>query len=1024
MARYKKILVVGSGPIKIGEAAEFDYSGSQALRALKEEGISTILINSNVATVQTTHSSADKVYLLPVTSEFIRIVIERERPEAIMIGFGGQSALNAGIDLSKDGTLAKYNVDLLGTKIIDIEKALGRSDFSKLMKAVKISVPPSASARSEDEALSAAKKIGFPLMVRVSFNLGGRGSSIVEDAEGLKGILKKAFAQSRVGEVLVEKYLEGWKEIEYEVVRDSFGNCAVVACIENLDPMGIHTGDSVAVTPSQTLDDYDYQRMRSVAIQVAEAINLIGECNVQFALDPKSSNFYVIETNPRMSRSSALASKATGYPLAYVSAKLALGYKLYELKNEISKATTACFEPSLDYITIKMPRWDINKFEGAEERIGSEMKSIGEVMAIGRSLEEAMQKAARMLDIGESGIVGGTLYHSDLSKEEAISAIKERKPYWFRYVAKALKEGATTEEISRESGISQFFVDKIKGMVELYEHFLNKEISAPDAKHLLSLGFSPLQLNLTKEISVKEIDTLAAEWPASSSYLYTAGSGIEDDIRPKGLSKLLVLGSGVFRIGVSVEFDYSSVAIAEEAKKHFDEVILLNCNPETVSTDWNKVGRLYFDEITAETVSSICDKEQASDIAIFSAGQTGNNLAKAISQRKIRIYGSDSDSIAHAEDRKKFSELLEKLGIGQPEWTDATSSTSIKRFIDEIGFPVLVRPSFILSGAAMKVANNMHELEEYLREAAIVSREHPVVISRFLKGCIEAELDCASDGKSILGVMLQHIEETGVHSGDSTIFTPANLENIIRYRMNEIALELARTLKIKGLFNIQFAIENGEPKVIELNLRASRSMPFSSKSLGINLVESAIKGINGKFEWDGFKEPEHRSIAVKSPQFSWSQLKGAYPHLSPEMKSTGESAALGRNFNDALLKSWLGVTGNKIPKKGILIYGRENRTELLRSTESLSGFTMLYTLESNPIPGCEQLTEAKAMNMLAGNEIDLVIGDGYMPDNDKKLRRLAVDLNIPLVLNGRLAERLSNAFVNSSISFDELREYW
>ena len=1024
MARYKKILVVGSGPIKIGEAAEFDYSGSQTLRALKEEGISTILINSNVATVQTTHSSADKVYLMPVISEFIKVVIERERPDAIMISFGGQSALNAGIDLSKDGTLDKYNVDLLGTKISYIEKALGRSDFSKLMKANKIEVPPSSSARSEAEALRAAQDIGFPLMVRVSFNLGGRGSSIVWNIDELQGILKKAFAQSRVGEVLVEKYLEGWKEIEYEVVRDSFGNCAVVACIENLDPMGIHTGDSVAVTPSQTLDDYDYQRMRSIAIRVAEAINLIGECNVQFALDPKSSDFYVIETNPRMSRSSALASKATGYPLAYISAKLALGYKLYELRNEISNATTACFEPSLDYITIKMPRWDLNKFEGAEEKISSEMKSIGEVMSIGRSFEEAMQKAARMLDIGEPGIVGGDIYNSDLGKEEAIAAIKDRKPYWFRYVAKALKEGATVTEVSAESGISTFFIDKINGLVKAFERFENWAISPTEAKELLALGFSNAQLNLTKKISVKGIDTLAAEWPAKPSYLYTTASGIEDDIKKSAKNKLVILGSGVFRIGVSVEFDYSSVAIVEEAKKHFDEVIILNCNPETVSTDWNRVGKLYFDEITEETVSSICDKEGASEIAIFSAGQTGNNLAKSLSSRKIRIYGSDSEAIATAEDRKKFSELLEKLGIGQPEWVDATSSEAIKRFISSIGFPVLVRPSFILSGAAMKVANNMHELEEYLRTAAKISREHPVVISRFLKGCVEAEMDCASDGKSIIGVTLQHIEETGIHSGDSTIFTPVNLETRTRERMKEIALELARTLRVKGLFNLQFAIENGEPKVIELNLRASRSMPFSSKSLGINLIESAIKGINGKFEWDGFNELEHHSFAVKSPQFSWSQLKGAYPYLSPEMKSTGESAALGRNFNDAFIKSWLGVTGNKIPKKGILIYGKENHPELLRSTESLSGFSSLYTLESEPTTGCEPITESRAMNLVAGGDIDLIIGDGYIPEKDKRLRRLAADLNIPLVLNGRLAERLSNAFVNSSMSFDELSEYW
>lgn len=1021
----KKVLVIGSGPIKIAEAAEFDYSGSQALRVLREEGIESILVNSNVATVQTSYDIADKVYLLPVKSEFVEKIIQKERPWGIMVGFGGQSALNVGVELYRKGILERYNVNVLGTAIEGIERALSREKFKETMKKANIPIPPSLSARSREVAIKGAEQLGYPIMIRVSFNLGGRGSAVVWNEKELLKELDRAFAQSAVGEILLEKYLHGWKEVEYEVVRDKIGNCAVTACLENLDPMGIHTGDSAVVAPAQTLDNYEYQEMRTVSIRVAEAIGLVGECNVQFALNPKSYEFFVIETNPRMSRSSALASKATGYPLAYVSAKLALGYNLYDIKNSVSKVTTALFEPSLDYIIIKIPRWDLNKFDSVSQSIGTEMKSIGEIMAIGRNFEEALQKGVRMLDIGEPGLVGGKLYNSSISKEKILKTLEGRGPYWFLYSAKAFKEGVSVDSVYKLTQVDRFFLHKIKKLVEEYERLKRKKISTDEYKRLKRLGFSDEQLGLQMQqsVSIKQIDTLAGEWPAQTNYLYTTHNGIEDDISTRGKKKLLVLGAGVFRIGVSVEFDYSAVAIAESAKKYFDEIAILNCNPETVSTDWDRVDKLYFDELTEETISNIYQKEKFTNVATFAAGQIGNNLSLALEKRKINLLGTRGSDVNIAENRDNFSSLLDKLYIKQPEWTSAYSLEGVKSFVASVGFPVLVRPSYVLSGAAMKIAHNMEELLMYVEHATRISSKYPVVISKFIKNGIEAELDCASDGKRVLGISMSHVEEAGVHSGDATIVTPYQYDGVAE-KMKEIAVDLASELQIRGPFNLQFIVENDQPYVIELNLRASRSMPFCSKSVGVNIIDYALKGIFKKYDWTGFYEPKHKAIAIKSAQFSWSQLKDAYPYLSPEMKSTGESAALDTEFNAALLKSWLGAQPNRIPRKGVLIYGRENTRILEKTQKQLAPHLPTYTLEEAGIQGAEKLSSKGALKVLSRGEVDLLVTDNYMPDIDYAVRRKAADLNIPLVLNARLGYALSEAMFAQSFELKELKEYW
>ncbi len=1018
---FRKILIVGSGAVKIAEAAEFDYSGSQALKALKEEGIESVIVNPNIATIQTSKNMADKIYLLPITGEFVEKVLEKERPDGIMIGFGGQSALNAGVELYKKGVLEKYHVKMLGTDIEKVEIALSREGFKKRMKEIGIAIPPSVSAANREEAVRGAETLRYPIMIRASFSLGGRGSIIAHDEKELVDGLDKAFAQSGTGEILLEEHLKGWKEIEYEVVRDRLGNCAVTACIENMDPMGVHTGESTVVTPSQTLNDSEYQKMRSTAIIVAEDMKLVGECNVQFALNPSNGEFCVIETNPRMSRSSALASKATGYPLAYVSAKLALGYNLYEIRNTVSGYTTACFEPSLDYITIKAARWDLEKFDGVTKSLGTEMKSTGEIMSIGRGFEEAMQKAVRMLDIGEPGLVGGKIYDSvDLDTDAVLDALGEKRPYWFLYAARAMKDGIGVERLHEITHVDRFFLKKIEGVVKFYERFRNRAFNDEEADTARRLGFSELQLHMKQTMpKIKRIDTVAGEWPANTNYLYSTFNGSASDTALDKKGGVLVLGAGGFRIGTSLEFDWSTVSLMRGFNGTRRSAVL-NCNPETVSTDWDEIGELYFDEITEDTVAKIYTYGKFDSVALFTAGQTGNNMATGLERRGMNVYGSSAKAIDTAEDREKFSKLAEHLGILQPEWISAVSLSEVEKFTEKVGFPIIVRPSYVLSGSAMRIVNNREELKKYVSGAVAISKERPVVVSKYFGNSIEAELDCVGDSRNVIGIGMSHLEEAGVHSGDATIVTPCTIPAYDK--MKEVAVMLTNEMSIRGPFNIQFVVKDGKIYVIELNLRASRSMPYSSKAVGINLIEHAIKGIESKFDFDGFYEPEHKSYLVKSPQFSWSQLRGAYPHLSPEMHSTGEVASFGKSIEDALVKSWLGASPNRIPKSKILIYGKSNVNHL-QATANHFDVNRIVTLSNAEACDAESLSVKEAVAKMKTKEIDMVITDGNTRDIDYDVRRAAADLNVPLVLNGRLAEKLADAMKYSDVTYSEMKDY-
>ncbi len=1055
--RISSILVIGSGGIKIAEAAEFDYAGSQALKAVKEEGIRSILVNPNIATIQTSHLFADRVYVVPITPEFVEEVIERERPDGIMVGFGGQTALSVGITLWKKGVLDKYGVKVLGTPMEMIEVALERGLFKETMHRNNIPTPPSRPAQDPAEALNAAEEIGFPVIVRVSFNLGGGGSFVAWDKDEFNTKIHRAFAHAGlVKTVLVEKYLHHWKELEFEIMRDRRGNSVAVACMENMDPMGVHTGDSVVVAPCQTLTNRDYYIGRESSRKVANVINLVGECNVQIALDPNSEEHYVIETNPRMSRSSALASKATGYPLAYIAAKLSLGYTLDELVNKITGRTSALFEPSLDYVVVKIPRWDLEKFVGSEARLGSEMMSVGEVMAIGRNLHEAIQKAVRMLDIGEPGVVGGPFYHKEHSFGEVLEALRNRKPYWVLWAAKAIKMGVDVDEIHRLTGIDRFFLRVIEDIVKLYEEIRRKGPGILNDEELIQeakiRGFSDEQIaraigidpgvfraareKLAGSPAVKQIDTLAAEWPAQTNYLYTTYGGVDDDIvfRNTG-NKILVIGPGVFRIGVSVEFDWASVNYAMAAKRLGYEVSMINYNPETVSTDWDVFDKLYFDEITVEKILDINEKERFSYVVVSVGGQVANNIARRLEEKGLRIAGTSGWSIDIAEDRAKFSSLLDKLGIDQPEWARAISIEEALRVAREIGYPVIVRPSYVLSGTSMAIAYNDQELASYLERASAVSKEHSVTISRFIEGGIEAEIDAVADNKGhVVGVTIEHVEEAGIHSGDATlVIPPRRLDQRSLARMREIAITLANELSIRGPYNIQFVVRNGKVYVIELNLRASRSMPFSSKAKGINLAEAAAKAMIGQgLEIDGeFWEPESRAWAVKTPQFSWSRVRGAYPFLGPEMRSTGEVAGLGHYYEDALLKSWLSATPNKIPRGAVLIYSYVERDleDLAEVSKILSRFYKLYTLEGAEIPGVDSVIRGEeAIEKMIRQEIDLGITTGYTPARDYSVRRSLVDLNIPIILHRDTAREVARSLEwftkGGRISIKELNEYF
>ncbi len=1030
-----KVLVLGSGAIKIGEAAEFDYSGSQALKALREEGIETVLLNPNVATIQTSHEMADRVYLLPLKPEFVERVIAREMPDGILLGFGGQTALSLGVTLHERGVLEKYGVEVLGTPVEGIEKALDREKFRETMVRAGLPIPPSGAAKSVEEAMGIAEKIGFPVIVRVSFNLGGRGSFVAWNREEFESYILRAFAQSEIRQVLVEKYLHHWKEVEFEVVRDRNGNAVAVACLENFDPMGVHTGDSIVVAPSQTLTNREYQLLRSAAIRVAEAIGVVGECNVQLALNPKSEEFYVIETNPRMSRSSALASKVTGYPLAYIAAKLALGYTLDELLNGVTGVTSALFEPSLDYVVVKVPRWDLEKFENANRSINSEMKSIGEVMAIGRNLHEAFQKAIRMVDIGDELI--GEYYERDEPLGEVMRRIANHEPYVPMHIAKALRLGASVDEIHQITGIDRFYLYVIEDLVRVAEE-LKRNPSDELIREAKRLGFSDWQIEMLAgrrfkkpKIFVKQIDTLAGEFPARTNYLYMTHDARESDVSPTTRPKVLVLGAGVFRIGVSVEFDWAVVNFANSARKRGYEVVVLNYNPETVSTDWDVNDKLYFEEITLERVLDVYNFEKPEGVVAFAGGQLANSLARKLERNGVRLLGTRGTSVDIAENRAKFSALLEDLGIKQPPWTTAKSLGEVLRFAEEVGYPVMIRPSYVLSGTAMKVARNEEELREYLSLAAKVSPEHPVVVSKFLDA-MEAEIDAVSDGRKIVGVTLEHIEKAGVHSGDATMVTPHRyLKPGQVEKMRKIALELALALGIRGPFNVQFLV-NDDVYVLELNLRTSRSMPFSSKARGVNLMELAAQAVfDGRLsigEEYGYYEIPPGAFAVKSPQFSWSQLQNAYPHLGPEMRSTGEVAALGSEFEDALLKSWLSATPNKIPERGVLVYGYGGDVErLCKAAEVLESLGYeVFTLEGSLNVG-RPLSVEDAVELIKGCRIDLVMTSGYAREMDYRVRRTAADLNVPLVLDANLAYELSRAISwarENEFEIRELGEYY
>lgn len=1012
MPDVRKVLVIGSGAVKVAEAAEFDYSGSQALKAFREEGITTVLVNPNIATIQTSKLLADRVYFVPIAKDFLEQVIERERPDAIACGFGGQTALSACVELHDSGVLSKYGVRVIGTPVSGIKRALSRDLFQKAMREAGISVPPSSPAKSPEEALEIARALGYPVVVRVSFNLGGAGAFVARSEEALKARIYKAFAQSAIGEVLVEKYLEGWKEVEFEVVRDAYDNVAAVVCMENVDPMGVHTGDSIVVAPCLTLTDEEYQKARDISIGVARAIELVGEGNVQVAVNYAGPEQYAIETNPRMSRSSALASKASGYPLAYIAAKLALGYRLDEVMNQVTRRTVAAFEPSLDYIVVKHPRWENDRF-GVTEGLGPEMMSIGEAMGIGRTLEEAWQKAIRMIDIGEPGLVGGPMFES-LTLDEALKCVERYVPYWPICAAKALYLGASVEDIYQRNKVDRFFLNAIKRVVDAYKGL---EAGTYDLEEAKVLGFSDVQIAkaLKKPVDevrrarrapvVKKIDTLAGEWPADTNYLYLTYGGQYDDEAPR--ADFLVVGAGVFRIGVSVEFDWATVNLAKELRDRGHRVAILNYNPETVSTDWDVVDKLYFDEITAERVLDIVEKEGRDVVVVlYAGGQIGQRLYAPLEKAGVKIAGTRARSIDAAEDRSKFSKLLDRLGVKQPPWLYASSVEEAAKLAEDLGYPVLVRPSYVLGGTYMAVANNAEELRSFLAKAAKVSGEHPVVISKFMPRGVEAEVDAVSDGVRIVATPIEHIEPPGVHSGDSTmVLPPRRLEEWAVRKMVEISHIIARELEVRGPMNVQFLVQD-DVYVIEANLRASRSMPLVSKATGVNymsLVADVL--VNGRLAAD-----EERVVLkpskwwVKSPQFSWARLRGAYPRLGPVMYSTGEVASNGAVFEEALLKSWLSATPNKIPKRNALVYTYDpHHAELIGQAASLlSTRLQVYTPE--------ELGD-RVLDELKWRRIDIVLTAGTTPEKDYQIRRTAADTNTPLVLDSTLAVELAKAFL-------------
>lgn len=1063
----KKVLVLGSGALKIGEAGEFDYSGSQGIKALKEEGIEAILVNPNIATIQTSEGLADKVYFLPVNKYFVEKVIEKEKPDGIFLSFGGQTALNCGVDLYESGILEKHNVKVLGTPVETIQKTEDRDLFNKELTKIGVKMPRSVACYNKEEGVAAAKEIGFPLIIRAAFALGGKGSGFAYDMEELHEMLDTAFAYSP--QVLVEENLKGWKEVEYEVVRDAVDNCITVCNMENFDPLGIHTGESIVVAPSQTLTNREYHKLREIAIKVIRHLGVVGECNIQYALDPHSEDYRVIEVNARLSRSSALASKATGYPLAHVAAKLALGYNLPELKNAVTGTTTACFEPALDYLALKIPRWDLNKFRMVSKKISTEMKSVGEIMALGRSFEEVVQKGLRMLQVGLHGLIANE--DVKIETDEIKQDIMEPTPKRILVVAEALRQGWTTEEISEISGIDQWFLDKLKNVVDLEKKLKGeKEISKELMKDAKKKGFSDKQIGFIrgegelevrkarKDLGVlpviKQIDTLAAEYPASTNYLYLTYHGDKNDIEAGKRKKVIVLGGGAYCIGSSVEFDWCCVNAANTAAKEGYETIMVNYNPETVSTDYDTCDKLYFDELSLERVLDIYEYEQegVAGVVVSTGGQVPNTLAKKLDKAGIPILGTDPANIDRAEDRHKFSGMLDKLGIDQPKWKELAEISDVYSFTEEVGYPVLVRPSYVLSGAAMSVAYDRDALENFLGKAVKISKEAPVVVSKFELNAKEIEVDAvAHNGEVVIYAIAEHIENAGVHSGDATIVLPPQklyMETI--RRVKKITKQIAKELQISGPFNIQFLAKDNRVMVIECNLRSSRSFPFSSKVTGYNFIEIATYAMLSKsvgkiskhgqelLECTDYKTLDLDHVGVKAPQFSFPRLKGADPVLGVEMASTGEVGCFGDDLNEALLKSMISV-GFKLPKKGVMFSaGRvDDKADLVSVAKRFEamGFDIYATpgtadffeeqgVSAHKVHKMSSSEEPSVASEMSDGKFDLIINipknysrstvtDGYL------IRRKTVDLNIPLITNVQVAKMIAMAL--SEYGLDDLQ---
>ena len=1067
----KKVLLLGSGALKIGEAGEFDYSGSQALKALHEEGIETVLINPNIATVQTSEGVADQIYFLPVQPYFVERVIQKEKPDGILLSFGGQTALNCGVELYRQGILEKYNVKVLGTPVQAIMDTEDRELFVEKLDEINVKTIKSEACENIEQARKAAAELGYPVIIRAAYALGGLGSGFADNEEELNKLAEKAFSFSP--QVLVEKSLKGWKEIEYEVVRDRYDNCITVCNMENFDPLGIHTGESIVIAPSQTLSNSEYHKLRALAIKIIRHIGIVGECNVQYAFDPKSEDYRVIEVNARLSRSSALASKATGYPLAFVAAKLGMGYGLFELKNSVTKTTSAFFEPALDYVVCKIPRWDLSKFRGVDKELGSSMKSVGEVMAIGRNFEEAIQKGLRMIGQGMHGFVE----NKELEIDDIDAALREPTDKRVFVISKAMHKGYTVDQIHDLTKIDKWFLEKLKHIIDIDEAMKKCNINTLDQDLLRTAkvyGFTDFQVaravGLEQELGnmhkaallvrnkrksygilpvVKQIDTLAAEYPAQTNYLYVTYAGVKSDITFENDHRsIIVLGSGAYRIGSSVEFDWCGVQALNTIRKEGWRSVMINYNPETVSTDYDMCDRLYFDELTFERVMDIIEMEQPHGVIVSTGGQIPNNLAMHLDAQNVPILGTAAKDIDNAEDRAKFSQMLTNNGINQPEWSALTSMEDIDNFIERVGFPVLVRPSYVLSGAAMNVCSNEEELKRFLQLAANVSEDHPVVVSKFIEHAKEIEMDAvAKNGEVIAYAISEHIEFAGVHSGDATIqFPPQKLYVETVRRVKRVGRQIAKELHINGPFNIQFMARDNDILVIECNLRASRSFPFVSKVLKINLIELATRVMLGLPV-----EKPHKNlfdldyVGIKASQFSFNRLQKADPVLGVDMSSTGEVGCLGDDTSTALLKSMLSV-GHRIPAKNILLStgSAKQKVDLLDAAQMLvkHGYKLYATggsskfLTENGIENTRVLWPSeeaeggapKALEMLHNHEIDMVVNipknlTSSELSNGYKIRRAAIDLNVPLITNSRLASAFIYAFCTTKLEDIDIKAW-